>query len=85
VAKALGSTWQYTPLEKLNDKIDSFRDNSSSKSVMQVKAIEMALTKLDNIHRRLQIQGTNCMPRPETSEPCSMDIKTNSQHFVDAG
>jgi len=34
-------------IEKLNDKIDSFHDDSSSRSIMQVKSIEMAFTKLD--------------------------------------
>jgi len=34
-------------LEKLSNKIDSFHDDSSSRSIMQVKSIAMALTKLD--------------------------------------
>ena len=34
-------------LKKPSDKIDSFHDDSSSRSIMQVKSIEMAFTKLD--------------------------------------
>jgi len=34
-------------LVKLSDKIDSINDESSSRSIMQVKSIEMTLTKLD--------------------------------------
>ena len=34
-------------LVRLSDKIDSINEDSSSKSIMQVKSIEMTLTKLD--------------------------------------
>jgi len=34
-------------LVRLSDKIDSINDDSSSRSIMQVKSIEMTLTKLD--------------------------------------
>ena len=34
-------------LVKLSDKIDSINDDSSSRSIIEVKSIEMTLTKLD--------------------------------------
>jgi len=34
-------------LVRLSDKIDSINNDSSSRSIMQVKSIEMTLTKLD--------------------------------------